>query len=169
LIFPGLLLAAGAVWLAGCNGKAEGTSGAESTASAPRRAASAPAVPVTIVVARREDFVVTIQAIGTAAPVSSVDVKAQVTSVITKVHVQEGQSVRAGDLLFTLDSRSDEANVAKMRAQVAKDEAALADARRQLRAAASCWRRTSFRRARSMPTRPRSNRRSPRWRATGRR
>lgn len=128
-----VLLALGTVLLAGCNGKAEGNAPAtERTASAPRRAASGPAVPVTTVVARREDFVVVLQAIGTAAPVSSVDVKAQVTSVITKVHVQEGQSVRSGDLLFTLDSRSDEANVAKMRAQVAKDEAALADARRQL-------------------------------------
>ncbi|HMA07930.1 MAG TPA: efflux RND transporter periplasmic adaptor subunit, partial [Ramlibacter sp.] len=128
-----VLLALGSVFLAGCNGKAEGTAPeAERTASAPRRAASAPAVPVTTVLARREDFVVVLQAIGTAAPVSVVDVKAQVTSVVTKVHVQEGQFVRSGDLLFTLDSRSDEANVAKMRAQVAKDEAALADARRQL-------------------------------------
>jgi RND family efflux transporter MFP subunit len=52
--------------------------------------------------------------------------------VVTHVHVREGQFVRQGELLFTLDSRSDEANVAKLRAQQAKDEAALADARRQL-------------------------------------
>ncbi len=128
-----VLLALGAALLAGCSGRAEGTSpAADQAASAPRRAASGPSVPVTTVIARREDFAVVLQAIGAAAPVSSVDVKAQVTSVVTRAHVQEGQFVRAGDLLFTLDSRSDEANVAKMRAQVAKDEAALADARRQL-------------------------------------
>jgi RND family efflux transporter MFP subunit len=126
-------LALACAFLVGCSGKSEGTqAAADGAASAPRRAASAPAVPVTTVPARQQDFVVVLQAIGTAAPISSVDVKAQVTSVVTRVHVREGQFVRAGDLLFTLDSRSDEANVAKMRAQVAKDEAALADARRQL-------------------------------------
>lgn len=126
-------LTLGTAFLVGCSGKPESdTLAADVPASAPRRAASAPAVPVTTVPARRQDFVVVLQAIGTAAPVSSVDVKAQVTSVVTRVHVREGQFVRAGDLLFTLDSRSDEANVAKMRAQLAKDEAALADARRQL-------------------------------------
>jgi membrane fusion protein, multidrug efflux system len=82
--------------------------------------------------ARQQDFTVVLAAIGTAVPVSSVDVKAQVTSVVVRAHVIEGQFVRAGEPLFTLDSRSDEANVAKMRAQMAKDEAALADARRQL-------------------------------------
>ncbi len=40
--------------------------------------------------------------------------------------------MRSGEVLFTLDSRTDQANVAKMRAQLAKDEAGLADARRQL-------------------------------------
>src|SRR5512140_238837 len=128
-----VLLALGTALVVGCSGKAEGTSpAADQGASAPRRAASGPSVPVTTVIARREDFAVVLQAIGAAAPVSSVDVKAQVTSVVTRAHVKEGQFVRAGDLLFTLDSRSDEANVAKMRAQVAKDAAALADARRQL-------------------------------------
>ena len=34
--------------------------------------------------------------------------------------LREGQTVRAGELLFTLDTRSDEANVAKLRAQIAK-------------------------------------------------
>jgi RND family efflux transporter MFP subunit len=135
LLLTGLLaqLALGPVFLAGCSGKAESAAPAANVAaSAPGRPASAAAVSVTTVPARRQDFTIVLQAIGTAAPVSSVDVKAQVTSVVTGVHVIEGQFVRAGDLLFTLDSRSDEANVAKMRAQMAKDEAALADARRQL-------------------------------------
>ena len=46
--------------------------------------------------------------------------------------MREGQFVNKGDLLFTLDTRTDEANVARLRAQMARDEAALADARRQL-------------------------------------
>jgi RND family efflux transporter MFP subunit len=48
------------------------------------------------------------------------------------VHFKEGQFVRKGELLFTLDSRTDEANVAKAQAQLARDKATLADAQRQL-------------------------------------
>ena len=40
--------------------------------------------------------------------------------------------MRAGDPLFTLDARNDEVNVTKAQAQLAKDQAALADAERQL-------------------------------------
>ncbi len=75
---------------------------------------------------------VVLNATGTVTPLSSVDIRPQVTSVVTKVHIREGQFVRAGDLLFTLDARTDEANVAKARAQLAKDEVGLADAQRQL-------------------------------------
>jgi RND family efflux transporter MFP subunit len=72
-----------------------------------------------------------LKATGTVVPLTSVDVRPQSTSVITRIHVREGQFVRKGELLFTLDARTEEANVAKARAQVAKDEAALADAKRQ--------------------------------------
>jgi len=90
-----------------------------------------PPVSVTLVTAKTRSLPVLLEATGTVVPVASVDVRPQVSSVVTQVHVREGQFVRAGELLFTLDSRSDEANVAKMRAQMAKDEAALADAKRQ--------------------------------------
>ena len=73
-----------------------------------------------------------LEATGTVSALNSVDVRPQVASVITKVHIREGQFVSAGELLFTLDARTDEANVAKARAQLAKDQAALADAQRQL-------------------------------------
>lgn len=113
---------AGVSLVAACGGK---------TNSGPAPGAGAP-VAVTTSLAQQRDFDVNLQAIGTVAAVSSVDVKPQTTSVLTRVHVQEGQFVRAGDLLFSLDARADEANVAKMRAQMAKDEAVLADAQRQL-------------------------------------
>lgn len=124
-----------AVLLTACGGKPESASPAPAgSASAPSagRAGSVPPVSVTTVPAMTRDFAILLTATGTVTPVSSVDVKPQVSSVLTHVHVREGQFVKAGDLLFTLDSRPDEANVAKMRAQMAKDESALADARRQL-------------------------------------
>ncbi len=112
--------------LAGCGGKpAEQTAGA-----APGN--SGAAVTVVTVPAVQRDMVVVLQAIGTVVPIASVDIKAQTTSTVTKLHVQEGQSVKAGALLVSLDARPDEANVAKLVAQMRKDEAALADAQRQL-------------------------------------
>jgi RND family efflux transporter MFP subunit len=107
---------------------------AVSPASAPASAASAPAgPPVTVTTLRvaERDMSVNLKANGTVTPLSSVDIRAQLTSTVANIHVKEGQFVRKGELLVTLDARSEEANVAKARAQLAKDEAALADARRQ--------------------------------------
>ena len=50
-----------------------------------------------------------------------VDIRPQVTNLVTQVHVKEGQMVRKGDLLFTLDDRADRANYEK--AQAAADDA----------------------------------------------
>jgi len=101
-------------------------------AAAGATAASGPAVSVTTVPVQKRDVDVMLEATGTVQSINSVDVRPQIASVITKVHIKEGQSVRAGDALFTLDARNDEVNVAKAQAQLAKDQAALADAERQL-------------------------------------
>ncbi len=113
-----------ATMLTGCSGKSD----------QPKKGATAAGAPISVTTAevRKRDFPVQLESTGTIVPVSSVEVRAQVTSVIRKVHVKEGQFVRAGELLFTLDVRTEEANVAKLRAQIVRDEAALADARRQL-------------------------------------
>ena len=90
------------------------------------------AVSVTSVRAQRRDVDVTLEATGTVAALNGVDIRSQVNSVITRVNIREGQFVKAGQLLFTLDARTDEANLARARAQLAKDQASLADAQRQL-------------------------------------
>lgn len=95
-------------------------------------AKSAPAVPVSTVAAVKRQLTLSLSATGSVVPVSAVEVKPQLSGVISQVHVREGQTVREGELLFTLDTRSDEANVAKLRAQIAKDQVLLADAQRQL-------------------------------------
>jgi RND family efflux transporter MFP subunit len=121
------LLALTPLLLAGC-----GPSGAGDAARPGAAPASAPPVAVTTVPARTRDMSVLLTATGTVTPLSSVEVRPQVTSVIRQVHVCEGQVVRQGELLFTLDSRADEANLAKAQAQLTRDQAALADAQRQL-------------------------------------
>lgn len=131
---PALAGASAIALLAACSpsGDAGSATGA-SAASAPARAGSAPPVGVTTVRAQQRDLPVLITATGTVAPLSSVEVRPQATSLIARVHVQEGQFVKAGQLLFTLDARAAEAEVARVRAQLQRDEAALADAQRQLR------------------------------------
>ncbi len=108
--------------------------GSAAPAGANGASAAPPAPPVTIVSVKavQRDMPVNLKATGAVMPISMVDIRPQATSVIKKVHFREGQYVKAGELLFTLDARADEANVAKARAQLVKDQAALADAKRQL-------------------------------------
>ena len=101
-------------------------------ASAPAAAASAPPVSVSLVRAAARDFTITLDASGTVTAQSSVDVKPQTSAQVLAVHVKEGQFVQRGQALFTLDARVDEANLKRTESQLSKDEATLADARRQL-------------------------------------
>ena len=112
--------------------------GSSATAAMPTPGASAapaPPVSVTTIKVEMKDLAVRLRSAGVVTPIRTVDVKPQVNSVITRVNVKDGQYVKAGDLLFTLDARTEEANIAKAQAQLAKDSAALADAQRQLRRA----------------------------------
>jgi RND family efflux transporter MFP subunit len=126
-------LAVGVAVLRG-QGASNGAAGAGAGASAVARAGSGVggAVSVTTVQARRRDVDVVLEATGTVTALNSVDVRPQISSTIVKVHIREGQFVKQGQLLFTLDARNDEVNLAKARAQLAKDMASLADAQRQL-------------------------------------
>ncbi|HTD02565.1 efflux RND transporter periplasmic adaptor subunit, partial [Undibacterium sp.] len=89
-------------------------------------------VSVVTALVQRRDFPVKLTGNGVVTALSTVDVRPQVTSTVTKVHIKEGQFVHAGDLLFSLDSRADEVNVAKAQAQLDKDLATQADYKRQL-------------------------------------
>ena len=87
----------------------------------------------TLVVTTRSesrDIPVRIVANGTVTALQTVDFRPQITSTVTQVHIREGQNVRAGELMFSLDAREAEANVRKAAAQVEKDKADLANAKR---------------------------------------
>ena len=132
LILAAILVLGGGAWYV-FKGRGTPATGDASglTPAAPQAAASAAPVSVSLVRAERRDMPVVLEATGTVSALTSVDVKPQMASVVTQVHVKEGQFVRRGDLLFTLDSRSDQANLGKAQAQLQKDLAALADAQRQ--------------------------------------
>lgn len=123
-LIPLLLLAlAGAAWYV--------FKPAEKPASA-QQGNQPPPVLVTTVPAQRSVVPVRLEANGYVSPLNSVEVRPQVSSTIAKVHIREGQFVKAGDLLFTLDDRADRVNLQKAEAQLKKDEASLADYQRQL-------------------------------------
>jgi multidrug efflux system membrane fusion protein len=95
------------------------------------KGAAQPATVVSVIKPVKQDVPVALQSNGTVTPLSTVDLRPQTTSTIRTVHIKEGQFVKKGDLLFSLDDRGDVANVDKANAQIARDQAALADVERQ--------------------------------------
>jgi membrane fusion protein, multidrug efflux system len=130
-----VVVAALGAWWMGARGGPEWAQAADAPASAPRGAASgqAPATLVTVAVAQKQDVPIDVTVNGSVVSLNSVDVRPQVSNMVQKVHVKEGEFVRAGQPLFTLDSRADLANLQKAKAQQLKDQASLADLERQYR------------------------------------
>ena len=117
-LLPALLLAA----TAACSG---GNAESKTAAQPPKR----PAVPVAVAVVEVKEMPVQIQAIGTVEAYSVVSVKAQVGGELMRAHVKEGQDVRKGDLLFSIDPRTYEAALAQAQANMAKDQVQVQQAR----------------------------------------
>ena len=69
--------------------------------------------------------------VGHVAPMQSVNVRAQVDGIINDVHFQEGQEVKKGELLFTLDPRPAQAALTLAGANLQRDEAQQANAQIQ--------------------------------------
>jgi multidrug efflux system membrane fusion protein len=80
-------------------------------------------VPVTTTHVVAKSVPVTIPAVGTAEAIETVQIRAQVTGQLSQVHFAEGQEVRKGDLLFTLDARPFEAALQQAQAVLARDTA----------------------------------------------
>ncbi|BAI76272.1 multidrug efflux transporter (plasmid) [Azospirillum sp. B510] len=80
----------------------------------------------------REDVPIWFDGIGTVQAFNTVTVRARVDGELQRVSLQEGQLVKAGDLLATIDSRPLQAQLAQAVAKKAQDEAQLANARRDL-------------------------------------
>jgi multidrug efflux system membrane fusion protein len=74
---------------------------------------------------------VLIEAVGTVEPEHSVQVRAQVSGVLQSVQFKEGDTVKAGQLLFQIDPRTFEASFRQAQAQLARDTAQLENAKVQ--------------------------------------
>src|SRR5215467_9381737 len=83
----------------------------------------APAAPVRVATVSSRNMPVQLSAIGNVEAISTVSIKAQVSGELRKVHFKEGDFVKKGQLLFTIDPAPFEADLRKAEAMLAKDEA----------------------------------------------
>ncbi|TWB44166.1 efflux RND transporter periplasmic adaptor subunit [Nitrospirillum pindoramense] len=101
--------------------------------AAPAKAAGARGgdAPVPVATARvvRGPMPVDVPAVGTVQPIATVQVRARIDSQLMAAKVEEGQEVKAGDLLFLLDQRPPRAALMQAEANLARDQANLAQAR----------------------------------------
>src|ERR1700686_395963 len=90
-------------------------------------------VAVELAKAERKPVPVDVDSIGTVTPISSVALKSRVETTISAVHFEDGAKVSQGDLLFTLDAPQIDAQIEQAEGMLAKDQAQLEGAQRDLR------------------------------------
>jgi RND family efflux transporter MFP subunit len=90
------------------------------------------AIPVVSALIARRDVPVTLTANGTVSAQQTVAVRPQLSAMIRSVHIKEGQFVQSGERLFTLDARTEDANLSRTEGLLAKSRAELRNAERNL-------------------------------------
>ena len=91
------------------------------------------AVPVLVVTAVEKSVPMQLRAVGNVEAYNTVSVKSQVTGVLQQAHFKEGQDVKKGQLLFTIDPRPLEAALKQAEANLARDAAQLRNSREQVK------------------------------------
>jgi multidrug efflux system membrane fusion protein len=141
-----LLLAAGLAWLAWDLTRPEQMASAQRAGAGARPGAPGPGGPgapggpggpggarggttVGFAVAEGADIPVNLEALGTVVPQATVRVRPQVAGVLTQVLFTEGQTVKKGQLLATIDPREYEMALQQALGARMRDEAQLAAAR----------------------------------------
>ena len=99
--------------------------------------AAKPVVPQKIqivsAVVKKHDVPIKLTANGTVISQQTVEVRPQLSAIVKTVHIKEGQFVQKGDKLFTLDARTESANLNKAEAQLARSNADFENAIRNLK------------------------------------
>jgi len=90
------------------------------------------AVPVSVAPVVQRPAPVEISTVGRVQTLSAVAVRSRIDGVISNVSVSDGQEVKAGDELFRIDDREAQAAVKLAEANLGKDQAQLANAKREL-------------------------------------
>jgi multidrug efflux system membrane fusion protein len=119
-----LALAASMLLLAGCSKQSPARQKMP-------RGGNGPAVPVTIATVEQRTAPIVRKVFGSVEAYANVELKAQVTGVLTDIHFTEGQMVRKGDLLLSIDPRQPQAALKMAQANLEKDQAQLKNAQRE--------------------------------------
>src|SRR3981189_1832831 len=104
--------------------------GGGASAQGPQRAR---VISVELTKAERKAVPVDVDSIGTVTPISSVELKSRVENTIVSDHFEDGAKVNEGDLLFSLDARQVDAQIEQAEGMLAKDQAQLEGAQRDVR------------------------------------
>ncbi|MCC6395106.1 MAG: efflux RND transporter periplasmic adaptor subunit [Bryobacterales bacterium] len=120
----GIVVVAAALTAAGCS--AGGTASADSKGGkGGGKKKGDMAAPVTVARVVQRDVPVEVQVIGNVEAYSTIAVRSQVGGELTKVSFREGDYIRKGDLLFSVDRRQLEAQLSQAEANYAKAKASL--------------------------------------------
>lgn len=124
--FSGVILVASAA--SACS---SGSADAPAAAAPPGGRSGGPPVPVEVARVTRKNMPLDLHVIGTVEPLATVSISGQITGQLESVHFREGDEVRQGQVLFTLDTRPLEAAVKQAEANLQRDTAQAANARAQ--------------------------------------
>ena len=108
-----------------------GGAGARISAQAPANVNSR-AASVSVAAAKRADYPIHIDGLGQAQAYNAVTVRTRVDGQIEKIAFDEGQMVKAGDLIAQIDPRPFRAALDQAKAKQAQDDANLANAKLDL-------------------------------------
>ena len=120
--FLALTILLSLILLGGCSGGDAPVHGSTASGEIARPQDTA-AVPVVVAQAIRTTIPIELTAIGTGKAFQTVSVASQVAGIVKEVHYQQGQYVRKGDLLASLDKDPFLADVAQAEAALARDKA----------------------------------------------
>lgn len=124
LILIGICAALGGHFLKQSQDQAAPTASAGPSQSAP--------VPVRAAHAQLGDLPIVLEGLGTVTPINTATIRTQVQGTLDSVDFVEGQEVKRGDVLAKIDPRVFEAQVDQAEAALARDEAALKNAKTNL-------------------------------------
>jgi multidrug efflux system membrane fusion protein len=106
--------------------------------------AAVPPAPVTIKAARKTDIGVYLTELGNVTPVATVTIHSRIDGQLMNVYFKEGQLVKRGDLLATLDPRPFQAQLTQYEGQLIRDKEFLSNARLDLQRYQQLWKQNSI-------------------------
>jgi membrane fusion protein, multidrug efflux system len=133
LLVSGCFLLVASITGAGCSGSEGGTGGGGGRGGRGGRGrGEGGAVPVVTTKVAERDVPVDLAAIGNVEAYTTISVRSQVTGQLKEVSFREGDFVKKGQMLFSIDRRPFEAALQQAQANLTRDQALLSQAEAQL-------------------------------------